>query len=165
MCPNKHSTCNIDVISNSSFRLFSYCRYLSKLKEDDMLCRQAQTSGTFYIFHNFSPFLQKVGKKYLIPQLSAAGKQVSRQGVTQVMQLKWYRIICNKQHLTWVKKKIKIKTHTEHPVMYSMLFVTKKVYLELKPWHTDVSPCSSHAYGIKIYLSYFEIINFEYLGP
>ncbi|XP_052533480.1 NAD(P)H pyrophosphatase NUDT13, mitochondrial isoform X4 [Tympanuchus pallidicinctus] len=48
-------------------------RYLSKLKEDDILCRQAQTSGTFYIFHNLSPFLQKVGKKYLIPQLSAAG--------------------------------------------------------------------------------------------
>ncbi|XP_042673646.1 NAD(P)H pyrophosphatase NUDT13, mitochondrial isoform X4 [Centrocercus urophasianus] len=48
-------------------------RYLSKLKEDDILCRQAQTSGTFCIFHNLSPFLQKVGKKYLIPQLSAAG--------------------------------------------------------------------------------------------
>ncbi|XP_019473099.1 nucleoside diphosphate-linked moiety X motif 13 isoform X1 [Meleagris gallopavo] len=47
-------------------------RYLNKLKEDDSLCRQAQTSGTFYIFHNLSPFLQKVGKKYLTPQLSAA---------------------------------------------------------------------------------------------
>ncbi|XP_048800731.1 NAD(P)H pyrophosphatase NUDT13, mitochondrial isoform X3 [Lagopus muta] len=53
-------------------------RYLSKLKEDDMLCRQAQTSGTFYIFHNFSPFLQKVGKKYLIPQLSAAAGALER---------------------------------------------------------------------------------------
>ncbi|XP_015721796.1 nucleoside diphosphate-linked moiety X motif 13 isoform X4 [Coturnix japonica] len=48
-------------------------RYLNKLKEDDSLCRQAQTSGTFYLFHNLSPFLRKVGKKYLIPQLSAAG--------------------------------------------------------------------------------------------
>ncbi|NXC51309.1 NUD13 protein, partial [Penelope pileata] len=47
-------------------------RYLNKLKEDDSFCRQAQTSGTFYLFHNLSPFLQKVGKKYLIPQLSAA---------------------------------------------------------------------------------------------
>ncbi|KFV48214.1 Nucleoside diphosphate-linked moiety X motif 13, partial [Tyto alba] len=47
-------------------------RYLYELKEDDGLCRQAQTSGTFYLFHNFSPFLQKVGKKYLVPQLSAA---------------------------------------------------------------------------------------------
>ncbi|KFQ69818.1 Nucleoside diphosphate-linked moiety X motif 13, partial [Phaethon lepturus] len=47
-------------------------RYLNELKEDDSLCRQAQTSGTFYLFHNFSPFLQKVGKKYLVPQLSAA---------------------------------------------------------------------------------------------
>ncbi|NWR28083.1 NUD13 protein, partial [Tachuris rubrigastra] len=47
-------------------------RYLNKLKEDDSLCRQAQTSGTFYLFHNLSPFLQKAGKKYLVPQLSAA---------------------------------------------------------------------------------------------
>ncbi|XP_035394794.1 NAD(P)H pyrophosphatase NUDT13, mitochondrial isoform X3 [Cygnus olor] len=48
-------------------------RYLNELKEDDGFCRQAQTSGTFYLFHNLSPFLQKVGKKYLLPQLSAAG--------------------------------------------------------------------------------------------
>ncbi|NWU91390.1 NUD13 protein, partial [Upupa epops] len=47
-------------------------RYLNELKEDDTLCRQAWTSGTFYLFHNFSPFLQKVGRKYLVPQLSAA---------------------------------------------------------------------------------------------
>ncbi|NXC12726.1 NUD13 protein, partial [Corythaeola cristata] len=47
-------------------------RYLNELKEDDSLCRQAQTSGTFYLFHNLSPFLQKVGKKYLVPQLRAA---------------------------------------------------------------------------------------------
>ncbi|KAM6067267.1 NAD(P)H pyrophosphatase NUDT13, mitochondrial isoform 1-T2 [Chlamydotis macqueenii] len=47
-------------------------RYLNELKEDDSLCRQARTSGTFYLFHNLSPFLQKVGKKYFIPQLSAA---------------------------------------------------------------------------------------------
>ncbi|XP_049667039.1 NAD(P)H pyrophosphatase NUDT13, mitochondrial isoform X2 [Accipiter gentilis] len=48
-------------------------RYLNELKEDDSLCRQAQTSGAFYLFHNLSPFLQQVGKKYLVPQLSAAG--------------------------------------------------------------------------------------------
>ncbi|NXM02106.1 NUD13 protein, partial [Tyrannus savana] len=47
-------------------------RYLNKLKEDDSLCRQAQTSGTFYLFHNLSPFLRKAGKKYLVPQVSAA---------------------------------------------------------------------------------------------
>ncbi|NWS75473.1 NUD13 protein, partial [Crotophaga sulcirostris] len=47
-------------------------RYLNELKEDDSLCRQAQTSGTFYLFHNLSPFLQKAGMKYLVPQLSAA---------------------------------------------------------------------------------------------
>ncbi|KAJ7408817.1 nucleoside diphosphate-linked moiety X motif 13 isoform X2 [Pitangus sulphuratus] len=43
-------------------------QYLNKLKEDDSLCRQAQTSGTFYLFHNLSPFLRKAGKKYLVPQ-------------------------------------------------------------------------------------------------
>ncbi|NWI52612.1 NUD13 protein, partial [Calyptomena viridis] len=47
-------------------------RYLNKLKEDDSLCRQAQTSGTFYLFHNLSPLLQEVGKKYLVPQISAS---------------------------------------------------------------------------------------------
>ncbi|NXA04297.1 NUD13 protein, partial [Sapayoa aenigma] len=47
-------------------------RYLNKLKEDDSLCRQAQTSGTFCLFHNLSPFLQEVGKKYLVPQISAS---------------------------------------------------------------------------------------------
>ncbi|XP_074780523.1 NAD(P)H pyrophosphatase NUDT13, mitochondrial isoform X1 [Athene noctua] len=47
-------------------------RYLNDLKEDDSLCRQAQTSGTFYLFHNLSPFLQEVGKQYLVPQVSAA---------------------------------------------------------------------------------------------
>ncbi|XP_057259350.1 NAD(P)H pyrophosphatase NUDT13, mitochondrial isoform X2 [Pezoporus wallicus] len=48
-------------------------RYLNELKEDDSLCREAQTAGTFYLFHNLSPFLQKVGEKYFVPQLSAAG--------------------------------------------------------------------------------------------
>ncbi|XP_010191284.1 PREDICTED: nucleoside diphosphate-linked moiety X motif 13 [Mesitornis unicolor] len=47
-------------------------RYLNELKEDDSLCRQALTSGTFYLFHSLSPFLQKVEEKYLVPQLSAA---------------------------------------------------------------------------------------------
>lgn len=76
------------MILNSSSQFFSYCRYLNKLKEDDSLCRQAQTSGTFYLFHNLSPFLRKVEEKYLIPQLSAAGKQMSSQGILQVTQLK-----------------------------------------------------------------------------
>ncbi|NWX91130.1 NUD13 protein, partial [Nothoprocta pentlandii] len=47
-------------------------RYLNELRENDNLCRQAQTSGTFYLFHNLSPFLRKVGMEYLVPQLSAA---------------------------------------------------------------------------------------------
>ncbi|NWR71972.1 NUD13 protein, partial [Centropus unirufus] len=47
-------------------------RYLNDLKEDDSLCRQAQTSGTFYLFHNLFPFLQKAGTKYLVPQVNAA---------------------------------------------------------------------------------------------
>ncbi|XP_074855610.1 NAD(P)H pyrophosphatase NUDT13, mitochondrial isoform X2 [Carettochelys insculpta] len=47
-------------------------RYLFELKEDDAICRQAQNSGTFYLFHNLSPFLQKVGSKYLAPQIGVA---------------------------------------------------------------------------------------------
>ncbi|XP_068272700.1 NAD(P)H pyrophosphatase NUDT13, mitochondrial isoform X1 [Nyctibius grandis] len=47
-------------------------RYLNELKEDNSLCRQAQTSGTFYLFHNLAPLLQQVGQKYLVPHLSAA---------------------------------------------------------------------------------------------
>lgn len=66
---------NLNTIFNSSSQPFSHCRYLNQLKEDDSLCRQAQASGTFYLFHNLSPFLQKVGNKYLVPQLSAAGKK------------------------------------------------------------------------------------------
>ncbi|CAM4701406.1 NAD(P)H pyrophosphatase NUDT13, mitochondrial isoform X1 [Lepidochelys kempii] len=47
-------------------------RYLFELKEDDGICRKAQNSGTFYLFHNLSPFLKKVGSKYLAPQISVA---------------------------------------------------------------------------------------------
>ncbi|KAM8806284.1 NAD(P)H pyrophosphatase NUDT13, mitochondrial [Eudromia elegans] len=46
-------------------------RYLNELRENDSFCRQAQISGTFYLFHNLSPFLQEVGRRYLVPQLSA----------------------------------------------------------------------------------------------
>uniref|UniRef100_A0A8D0GDF2 NAD(+) diphosphatase n=1 Tax=Sphenodon punctatus TaxID=8508 RepID=A0A8D0GDF2_SPHPU len=42
-----------------------------ELKENDDICRQAQNSGTFYLFHNFSPFLQKIRGKYLVPQINA----------------------------------------------------------------------------------------------
>ncbi|NWH56176.1 NUD13 protein, partial [Geococcyx californianus] len=62
--------------SSLTYRLHSTyvrkMRYLNELKEDDSLCRQAQTSGNFCLFHNLSPFLQKAGTKYLVPQLSAA---------------------------------------------------------------------------------------------
>lgn len=73
---NKHLQIsnNLNTIFNSSSQSFSHRRYLNQLKEDDSLCRQAQTSGTFYLFHHLSPFLQKAGKKYLVPHLSAAGK-------------------------------------------------------------------------------------------
>ncbi|XP_019394120.1 PREDICTED: nucleoside diphosphate-linked moiety X motif 13 [Crocodylus porosus] len=47
-------------------------RYLFELKEDDGLCRQAQNSGTFYLFHNLFPFLQKVGSKHFASQISAS---------------------------------------------------------------------------------------------
>ncbi|KAL7990422.1 hypothetical protein Chor_013852 [Crotalus horridus] len=48
-------------------------RYMFKLKEDDDACRQAYNSGTFFLFYNFSPFVQQKGKALLVPKLKAAG--------------------------------------------------------------------------------------------
>ncbi|XP_039223536.1 NAD(P)H pyrophosphatase NUDT13, mitochondrial isoform X3 [Crotalus tigris] len=47
-------------------------RYMFKLKEDDDACRQAYNSGTFFLFYNFSPFVQQKGKALLVPKLKAA---------------------------------------------------------------------------------------------
>ncbi|XP_060096794.1 NAD(P)H pyrophosphatase NUDT13, mitochondrial isoform X1 [Heteronotia binoei] len=46
-------------------------RYLSELKEDDDACRQAYKSGSFFLFHNLSPFLQQKGKMVLAPKINA----------------------------------------------------------------------------------------------
>ncbi|NXI37807.1 NUD13 protein, partial [Galbula dea] len=75
-------------------------RYLNELKEDDSLCRQAQTSGTFYLFHNLSPFLQKVEKKYLVPQVSAAETK-------RILQ-KW------KEPEQWIEKSVLVGCSDEH---------------------------------------------------
>nr|XP_056706479.1 NAD(P)H pyrophosphatase NUDT13, mitochondrial [Euleptes europaea] len=45
-------------------------RYLSELKEDDDACRQAYNSGSFFLFHNLSPFLQRKGKMFLAPKIN-----------------------------------------------------------------------------------------------
>ncbi|XP_032087358.1 nucleoside diphosphate-linked moiety X motif 13 [Thamnophis elegans] len=44
-------------------------RYTFKLKEDDDACRQAYNSGSFFLFYNFSPFVQRQGKALLAPKL------------------------------------------------------------------------------------------------
>ncbi|XP_040419484.1 NAD(P)H pyrophosphatase NUDT13, mitochondrial isoform X1 [Cygnus olor] len=75
-------------------------RYLNELKEDDGFCRQAQTSGTFYLFHNLSPFLQKVGKKYLLPQLSAAEMKRILEKLKETEQ--------------WIEKSVLIGCSDEH---------------------------------------------------
>eukprot|EP00075_Anas_platyrhynchos_P027334 XP_027316587.1 nucleoside diphosphate-linked moiety X motif 13 isoform X3 [Anas platyrhynchos] len=100
MCPNKCSTGNPSMILNLSSPFFSYCRYLNELKEDDDFCRQAQTSGTFYLFHNLSPFLQKVGKKYLLPQLSAAEMKRILEKMKETEQ--------------WIEKSVLIGCSDEH---------------------------------------------------
>ncbi|XP_015283627.1 PREDICTED: nucleoside diphosphate-linked moiety X motif 13 isoform X2 [Gekko japonicus] len=46
-------------------------RYLSELKEDDAACSQAYNSGSFFLFHNLSPFLQQKGKMFLAPKINA----------------------------------------------------------------------------------------------
>ncbi|XP_043912044.1 NAD(P)H pyrophosphatase NUDT13, mitochondrial [Protopterus annectens] len=47
-------------------------RYLFNLKEDDDACRQALTSGTFYLFHNLAPLLQKSKEGNTAPQINAS---------------------------------------------------------------------------------------------
>uniref|UniRef100_A0A8B9CXT4 Nudix hydrolase 13 n=1 Tax=Anser brachyrhynchus TaxID=132585 RepID=A0A8B9CXT4_9AVES len=74
--------------------------YLNELKEDDGFCRQAQTSGAFYLFHNLSPFLQKVGKKYLLPQLSAAEMKRILEKLKETEQ--------------WIEKSVLIGCSDEH---------------------------------------------------
>ncbi|NXL52510.1 NUD13 protein, partial [Podilymbus podiceps] len=75
-------------------------RYLNELKEDDSLCRQAQTSATFYLFHNLSPFLQKVGKNYLVPQFSAAEMKRTLEKFRETEQ--------------WIEKSVLIGCSDEH---------------------------------------------------
>ncbi|XP_077786629.1 NAD(P)H pyrophosphatase NUDT13, mitochondrial isoform X3 [Podarcis muralis] len=48
-------------------------RYMSELKDNDDACRKASNSGTFFLFHNYSPFLQEKGNMLLAPKLNAAG--------------------------------------------------------------------------------------------
>ncbi|XP_039562687.1 NAD(P)H pyrophosphatase NUDT13, mitochondrial [Passer montanus] len=81
-------------------------RYLNQLKEDDSLCRQAQTSGTFYLFHNLSPFLQKVGKKYLVPQLSAAETRQVLEKLQEAEQ--------------WMEKSVLIGCSDEHRPRFAL---------------------------------------------
>uniref|UniRef100_A0A8C5SZQ8 NAD(+) diphosphatase n=1 Tax=Laticauda laticaudata TaxID=8630 RepID=A0A8C5SZQ8_LATLA len=46
--------------------------YMFKLKEDDDACWQAYNSGTFFLFYNFSPFVQRKGKALVAPKLKTA---------------------------------------------------------------------------------------------
>ncbi|XP_008580385.1 PREDICTED: nucleoside diphosphate-linked moiety X motif 13 isoform X1 [Galeopterus variegatus] len=48
----------------------SKTRYLFELKEDDDVCRKAQQTGAFYLFHNLAPLLQTSERQYLPPRLS-----------------------------------------------------------------------------------------------
>uniref|UniRef100_H3AMU0 NAD(+) diphosphatase n=1 Tax=Latimeria chalumnae TaxID=7897 RepID=H3AMU0_LATCH len=43
-------------------------RYLFSLKEDEQVCRDALSSGTFYLFHSLRPLLQKKHSGYLAPK-------------------------------------------------------------------------------------------------
>uniref|UniRef100_A0A8C5WYI5 NAD(+) diphosphatase n=1 Tax=Laticauda laticaudata TaxID=8630 RepID=A0A8C5WYI5_LATLA len=52
--------------------LATLCRYMFKLKEDDDACWQAYNSGTFFLFYNFSPFVQRKGKALVAPKLKTA---------------------------------------------------------------------------------------------
>ncbi|KAM6130200.1 NAD(P)H pyrophosphatase NUDT13, mitochondrial [Phoenicopterus ruber ruber] len=102
-------------------------RYLNELKEDDSLCRQAQTSGTFYLFHNLSPFLQKAGKKYLVPQLSAAEMKRILEKFKETEQ--------------WIEKSVLIGCSDEHVPQFALdLGALEKSVIEseLKGSFTDL---------------------------
>ncbi|NWY52298.1 NUD13 protein, partial [Chionis minor] len=102
-------------------------RYLNELKEDDSLCRQAQTSGTFYLFHNLSPFLQKVGKKYLVPQLSAAEMKRILEKFKETEQ--------------WIEKSVLIGCSEEHVPHFALDLGTLEksvIESELKGSFTDL---------------------------
>ncbi|XP_074686286.1 NAD(P)H pyrophosphatase NUDT13, mitochondrial isoform X2 [Strix aluco] len=102
-------------------------RYLNDLKEDDSLCRQAQTSGTFYLFHNLSPFLQQVGKQYLVPQVSAAEMKRILEKFKEAEQ--------------WIEKSVLIGCSDEHVPHFALdLGALEKsvVESELKGSFTDL---------------------------
>ncbi|XP_009874482.1 PREDICTED: nucleoside diphosphate-linked moiety X motif 13 [Apaloderma vittatum] len=102
-------------------------RYLNELKEDDSLCRQAQSSGTFYLFHNLSPFLQRDGKKYLVPQLSAAETKKILEKFQETEQ--------------WIEKSVLIGCSDEHVPHFALdLGALEKSVIEseLKGSFTDL---------------------------
>ncbi|XP_053547882.1 NAD(P)H pyrophosphatase NUDT13, mitochondrial isoform X2 [Bombina bombina] len=49
-----------------------HTRFLFELKENDEACRQALRSGSFYVFHNLSPFLRKSDGCYSAPTVNAS---------------------------------------------------------------------------------------------
>ncbi|NXH15427.1 NUD13 protein, partial [Bucco capensis] len=102
-------------------------RYLNELKEDDNLCRQAQTSGAFYLFHNLSPFLQKAEEKYLVPQVSAAEMKRILQRFQEPEQ--------------WIEKSVLIGCSDEHVPHFALdLGALEKsaIESELKGSFTDL---------------------------
>ncbi|XP_075466912.1 NAD(P)H pyrophosphatase NUDT13, mitochondrial isoform X2 [Ascaphus truei] len=50
-------------------------RYVFELKENDDVCRRALQLGSFYLFHNLSPFLRKSGRIYSAPAVSTSELQ------------------------------------------------------------------------------------------
>uniref|UniRef100_UPI00398E7E84 NAD(P)H pyrophosphatase NUDT13, mitochondrial n=1 Tax=Pristiophorus japonicus TaxID=55135 RepID=UPI00398E7E84 len=50
----------------------SRMRHLFELKEDDVACQKALSSGTFLLFHGLAPLLQKTENKYTTPFVAAS---------------------------------------------------------------------------------------------
>ena len=108
------------------------------------------------------PSCRKLGRNIWYHSSVQKVSRCLERNTSWITQLKWYRVICNKQPLTWGLKIY--QAVQEHPAICSTLFVNNQ-RLELKPWHADTSSCSSHRYGINIYLICFEMIIFVHLGP
>uniref|UniRef100_A0A8D2DAH0 Nudix hydrolase 13 n=1 Tax=Sciurus vulgaris TaxID=55149 RepID=A0A8D2DAH0_SCIVU len=78
-------------------------RYLFELKEDDDVCRKAQQTGAFYLFHSLAPLLQTSEHQYLVPRfsLSELERLLSKFGQNAQRIEDSVLIGCSEQHEAW----------------------------------------------------------------
>ncbi|XP_007478428.1 NAD(P)H pyrophosphatase NUDT13, mitochondrial [Monodelphis domestica] len=78
-------------------------RYLFELKEDDEICRKAQSSGRFYLFHSLAPLLQKSGNRYqVLPFRASELERILAKFGQDAQKIEHSVLIgCSDQHEAW----------------------------------------------------------------